>query len=106
MNQQLLDKTFYALSDQARRDILIRLAHTPQTAGALAEPFHISRPAISRHLRVLREVGLVKVDFNGRHREYHLAPNALDDAQLWIDDVQQMWSTALQSLKKFVEENP
>ena len=59
MNQPDLNHAFAALADPARRALVLTLARGPQTAGALAEPFAISRPAISRHLRVLREAGLV-----------------------------------------------
>ncbi len=101
-----LDQAFAALSDPARRDLVYRLAAGPQTAGALAEPYDISRPAVSRHLRVLREAGLVTVETHGRERWYSLSPAALNDAQAWLEEVEGMWGAALQSLKRFVETKP
>jgi DNA-binding transcriptional ArsR family regulator len=105
MNQMTLNQTFAALSDPARRDLIIQLVAGPKTAGTLAKPFQISRPAISRHLRVLREAGVVRVEVNGREHWYHLNTSALQDAQTWLDDIQQMWGTALGSLRDFVENN-
>ncbi len=105
MNSARLDQTFAALSDPARRDLLRRLAGRPQTAGELAAPFAISRPAVSRHLRVLRDAGLVRVKVSGRQHWYHLEPAVLDDAQEWMDDVRRQWRRALRSLKEYVEKN-
>lgn len=99
-----LDQAFAALSDPARRDLVYRLAAGPQTAGALAEPYDISRPAISRHLRVLREAGLVTVEAAGRQRWYALAPEVLAEAESWLDDIGSLWAAALSSLKSYVEE--
>ena len=99
----MLDDTFTALSDPARRKLVRRLAQQPQTAGMLAEPFAISRPAVSRHLRVLREAGLVRVTARGRERWYTLDPDGLAGAQQWLEEVQEMWAEALQALKEYVE---
>lgn len=100
-----LDQTFHALSDPARRDLIVTLSKGPKTAGALAEPYNISRPAISRHLRVLRNAGLVTVQVEGRQRWYHLATEPIDDVQEWLDDVSSVWKEGLQALKTFVEED-
>lgn len=101
----VLNDTFSALSDPARRDLVRRLARGPKTAGMLAEPFDISRPAISRHLRVLREAGLVSVQQKGRERWYSLNPQGLSRAETWLEEVQDLWAGALQSLKEYVEDN-
>jgi len=95
---------FFALGDPARLNIVQRLAEGPKTAGELAEPFSISRPAISRHLRVLREAGITKAEVRGREWWYSIEPNTLKDAQQWLEEVQEMWSEALKSFKTYVEE--
>ncbi len=97
---------FFALGDPARLDIVQRLAEGPKTAGELAEPFAISRPAISRHLRVLREAGIAKAEVRGREWWYSIEPHTLNDAQQWLEDVQEMWSEALSSFNRYVEEQP
>lgn len=100
MNPLQLDRTFFALSDPSRRELLQRLAGGPQTVNALAEPFEISRPAVSRHLRVLRESGLVTVRQEGREHWHSLDVEMLEEANVWF---QQFWRTALRSLKAHVE---
>ena len=103
MNQSQLDRAFFALSDPSRRDLLQQLAGGPKTVNALAEPYDISRPAISRHLRILRQAGLVRVRVEGREHWHVLDVETLEDANLWF---QQFWRTALRSLKDHVEGTP
>ncbi len=100
MSGAQLDRAFFALSDPSRRDLLEQLAEGPKTVSALAEPFDISRPAVSRHLRVLREAGLVTVRVEGRERWHRLDVERLEDANDWF---RQFWRTALASLKEHVE---
>lgn len=100
----VLDDTFAALADPARRSILQRLASGPATAGDLSEPFAISRPAVSRHLRVLREAGLVSARSEGRERWYALEGEQLEAAEEWLHDMQRLWAAALDAYKRFVEE--
>ncbi|MBV7338674.1 metalloregulator ArsR/SmtB family transcription factor [Chloroflexi bacterium TSY] len=100
-----LDQTFHALSDPARRDLIVTLSKGPQTAGALAAPHNISRPAISRHLRVLRDAGLVTAEIHGRHHWYHLNTMPINDIQQWLDEVSSIWKEGLQALKAYVEED-
>jgi len=80
-----LDNTFAALSDATRRAILVRLAQGGATVGELAEPFQISLPAISRHLRVLEEANLIVREREGQHRRCRLKPDALASAGEWLD---------------------
>lgn len=74
-----------AISDQVRRDILELLRESQWTAGQIAGRFEISRPAVSRHLRVLRECGLVHDELVGRERIYRLDPAPLLELAEWID---------------------
>ena len=104
MKQAYLNQSFAALADPARRALILTLARGPQTAGALAEPFAISRPAISRHLRVLREAGLVTAHTQGRERLYRLTPERFQEMNQWLAELEGLWDEALLSLKQFVEE--
>ena len=72
-----MDAVAQALADPIRREILVMLQEAPRTAGAIADAFTVSRPAISRHLRVLRNAGLVRDTVSGREREDALALDAL-----------------------------
>lgn len=79
---------FAAVADPVRRRIVELLAEAPRPAGRLAEAFErISRPAVSRHLRVLREAGLVDADLVGRERIYRVTPGPLDAVRVWLDEV-------------------
>jgi DNA-binding transcriptional ArsR family regulator len=74
-----------AIADPVRREILVRLRSTSLTAGSIAEGFEISRPAISRHLRVLRETGLVRDELVGRERFYSLNVAPLIELKDWLE---------------------
>ncbi|MCW5875995.1 MAG: winged helix-turn-helix transcriptional regulator [Anaerolineales bacterium] len=104
MSSQIVRQKFIALSDPARLDIVRRLASGPKTAGELAGPYPVSRPAVSRHLRVLREAGIARAEVRGREWWYSVDPAALQEMQAWLEEVRGMWSTALASLKDYVEE--
>ena len=94
---------FRAIADPTRREILGLLRRRKQTVGELAGHFRTSRPAISRHLRLLRRVGLVVTRNEGTARicQLNAAPlRAVDD---WLRDYQEFWSESLQSLKRHVE---
>lgn len=99
-----LDRTFTALGDPARRSIVRHLAGGPATVRALAEPFDISRPAVSKHLRVLSDAGIVEHTRSGREHWYSLTPNAFDEAEEWLDEIGDIWQDALGSLKRLAEE--
>ncbi|HEY4242132.1 MAG TPA: metalloregulator ArsR/SmtB family transcription factor [Kofleriaceae bacterium] len=82
-----MDAVAQALADPIRRDILRMLRPRTYTAGALAGAFSVSRPAVSRHLRVLREAGLVKDTVRGREREYELVVSALDELGAYVEEL-------------------
>lgn len=75
---------FEAISDPIRREILEGLANGPATAGEIAGRFAVSRPAVSRHLRVLREAGLVRVEVDGRHLVYSVDQDGLSPGKHWF----------------------
>ena len=93
-----LDQAFAALADPTRRAILVRLAQGPVTVGELAEPFAISLPAISRHLKVLEEAELISNVRDGKHRRCSLRPDALTAAAEWLDFSKRFWGGSLDRL--------
>src|SRR5688572_30687041 len=104
--QAALDAVFFALSDATRRGLLERLRGVEQTAGALAAGFEITRPAVSRHLRILREAELVEEHRRGRERVYALTPARLAAATEWLDGYRVFWAARLRDLKDLVESLP
>jgi DNA-binding transcriptional ArsR family regulator len=95
--------TFQALADPTRRAVLDLLRRGSQPAGAIAGAFPVSRPAISKHLRLLRRAHLVQEHREGRHRVYQLNPEPLRAVDSWLDQYRRFWSMNLASLKQFVE---
>ena len=98
-----VDAALAALSDPTRREIVEALGRGPTRAGDLAERFPISRPAVSKHLRVLREAGLVDADEQGRERVYYLVPRGLDEVKKYLDRASRMWDEALDAFKRYAE---
>jgi DNA-binding transcriptional ArsR family regulator len=82
-----VDAAVQALADPIRRDILRMLRDGTATAGAIATAFAVSRPAVSRHLRVLREAGLVRDHARGRHREYRSDLTPLADLEAYLSEL-------------------
>lgn len=101
-----LDHTFATLADPTRRAILARLARGDASVGELAEPFDISLPAISRHLRVLEEASLIARERDGKHRRCKLQPHALAEAHAWLEFYQQFWGDAFNRLDELLKQKP
>jgi DNA-binding transcriptional ArsR family regulator len=97
------EATFQALADPTRRAVLDLLRRGSQPAGEIAGAFPVSRPAISKHLGLLRRAHLVREHREGRHRVYQLNPEPLRAVDNWLDHYRRFWSTNLTSLKAFVE---
>jgi DNA-binding transcriptional ArsR family regulator len=97
------EAVFQALADPTRRAVLDLLRRGRQPAGEIAGAFPISRPAISKHLRLLRRAHLVEEHREGRHRVYQLNPGPLRAVDSWLDHYRHFWSMNLNSLKQFVE---
>lgn len=91
ISSQVLDATFAALADPTRRAILARLASGEASVNELAEPFNISQPAISKHLKVLGRAGLISVDISGQRRLRRLEPKRLEEAAEWIEGYREIW---------------
>ena len=95
--------TFQALADPTRRAVLDLLRRGSQPAGQIAGAFPVSRPAISKHLRLLRRAHLVREHREGRHRVYQLNPEPLRAVDSWIEQYRVFWANSLNNLKAFVE---
>jgi DNA-binding transcriptional ArsR family regulator len=97
------EATFSALADPTRRAVLDLLRKGRQPAGQIAQAFPVSRPAISKHLRLLRRAHLVNEQREGRNRFYQLNPEPLRAVDNWLEHYRAFWSTSLSNLKAFVE---
>jgi DNA-binding transcriptional ArsR family regulator len=95
--------TFQALADPTRRAVLDLLRRGSQPAGQIANAFPVSRPAISKHLRLLRRAHLVREHREGRNRIYQLNPEPLRAVDSWIEQYRTFWTHSLTNLKAFVE---
>ena len=99
-----LDLTFAALADATRRAILARLATGEATVTELAEPFEMSQPAISKHLKVLERAGLISMDVDAQRRPRKLEPKRLEEAVDWIERYREIFEQNYQRLDALLEE--
>ena len=99
-----LDLTFAALADPTRRAILARLATGEATVTELAEPFEMSQPAISKHLKVLERAGLVSMDVDAQRRPRKLEPKRLEEAVDWIERYREIFEQNCHRLDVLLEE--
>lgn len=97
------EATFQALADPTRRAMLDLLRRGSQPAGQIASAFPVSRPAVSKHLRLLRRAHLVREHREGRNRVYQLNPEPLRAVDSWIEQYRIFWKHSLNNLKAFVE---
>ena len=93
-----MDAVLHAVADQSRRTVLDILRDHPATAGELADALPIARPGVSRHLRVLREAGLVDVRQEAQRRIYSLRPDALAEVDEWLGGYRALWQHRLDAL--------
>lgn len=104
MNDEQLDLIFAALADPIRRAILARLARGEATVNELAEPFEVSLPAISKHLKVLERAGLISRTREAQWRPCRLEPVPLEEARSWIDTYREMWEESFSQLDELLQE--
>jgi DNA-binding transcriptional ArsR family regulator len=97
------DAAFHALADPTRRAVLDLLRAGSRPAGDIARAFTVSRPAVSKHLSILRRAHLVEERREGRHRLYQLNPEPLREVDTWLEQYRQFWTASLNNLKAFVE---
>ena len=98
-----IDDTLLALAHEARRDIIARLGDGPRPAGDIGRGFAMSRPAVSKHLRVLREAGLVESTKVGRQQLYRLTPEGLTQLKATVEEMSRVWATAFGRFKALAE---
>lgn len=98
-----LDRTFAALADPTRRNILTRLADGEATVGTIAAPFDMSLPAVSKHLKVLEKAGLIERRREGRSLHCRINADPMRDVVRWIETNSRFWNTQLDALARFVE---
>ena len=94
---------YEALADPVRRRVLELLAEKDRAAGEVAAEFEISRPAVSRHLRVLRDSGLVRSRGDAQRRVYSLEPRTLEELEDWLDSIHRFWAGRLDRLEQELE---
>lgn len=99
-----LDATFAALADPTRRAILARLARGEASVAELAEPFDMSQPAVSKHLKVLERAGLISIGQDAQRRPRRLEPERLAEAVDWIERYRAVWSANFANLDALLEE--
>jgi DNA-binding transcriptional ArsR family regulator len=104
MSPGRLDATFAALADPTRRAILARLASGQASVTELAEPFSISQPAISKHLKVLERAGLISRGREAQRRPRRLEPKPLAEATKWLENYRRFWEATFQRLDGLLEE--
>ena len=103
---RLIDRTFSALADPHRRQVIELLRERPRRAGELAEAVGLSPPAMSRHLKTLRESRLVEetpAEFDTRVRIYRLRPQPMAHLKAWLEQTERLWSEQLLAFKDHVE---
>jgi DNA-binding transcriptional ArsR family regulator len=98
--------SYEALAEPHRRQILDLLRTRDRLAGELVDQLELSQPGVSKHLRVLREVGLVHVRRDGQRRWYALRPEPLVEVDAWLAPYRAFWSDRLDALERHLEENP
>lgn len=106
VNKSQLDSVFAALADPTRRRIIERLARKPLTVGEIAAEFTISQPAISKHVRLLEESGLIEREIVGRVHVLNLSPQAMESAVEWIERQRRYWSGVLDRLDSILAKQP
>jgi DNA-binding transcriptional ArsR family regulator len=101
---QHLDATFAALADPTRRAILARLASGEASVMELAEPFAMTQPAISKHLKVLERAGLISRSRNAQRRPCRIETKPLAQANRWLEDYRRLWESSFQRLDNLLDE--
>ncbi|HEX7421552.1 MAG TPA: metalloregulator ArsR/SmtB family transcription factor [Thermoanaerobaculia bacterium] len=104
VNNYSLDTTFSALADPTRRAMLAKLATGEWSIGELAEPFEMSLPAISKHVRVLEDAGLLVRERDGRVHRCNIDPKPITAAVSWLEEMRQFWESRLDALAEYLEQ--
>jgi DNA-binding transcriptional ArsR family regulator len=105
-NPHHLDLAFGALAHPIRRGIIARLSAGEATIAELARPFKVSAPAISKHMRILEEAGLLSRKKHGREHRCRLEQNRMKEAADWLERHRKFWNDRLDALERYLKENP
>ena len=100
----LLNRTFAALADPTRRRILEHLAHGDRCVTDLAQPYSMSLPAVSKHLRVLERAGLIRRQRFGRRHQLKLEAKPMRQAQAWIEEYRKFWEESFDRLDEYLKQ--
>ena len=103
--QQQLDRAFGALAHPIRRGILARLATGEATVSELAKPFKVSAPAISKHMRILEDAGLLSRRKQGREHRCRLEAKRMQEAERWLELHRTFWNERLDALERYLKKN-
>ena len=93
---------FQAIADPLRRDIIKLLAEETLTVNAIAKKFEVSRPAVSKHLKILEECGIIGIEQSGRERFCSIKPSSLIPAFMWIDQYKALWEEKIDSFETYL----
>lgn len=102
---ELRRDVFQAIADPTRREIISLVASKPRNLNSIAENFDISRPAISQHIKILVECGLIDITQNGRERYCEIKMDKLDEVSEWVEKYKKIWERRLDSLERFLDHN-
>lgn len=95
---------FQAIADPTRREIISMIAQESLNLNAVADKFHISRPAISKHIKILTECGLITINQKGRERHCEANLRKLNEVAEWVEQYKQFWTRKLDALENYLEE--
>lgn len=95
---------FQAIADPTRREIINMIAHETLNLNSVAEKFHISRPAISKHIKILTECGLIVINQKGRERHCEARLSKLTEVSDWVEQYRKFWNQKLDALENYLEE--
>jgi DNA-binding transcriptional ArsR family regulator len=98
-----MDQVFRALADPTRREILFRVARADRTVAELSEPFAISPPAVSRHLKILEDAGILQRVRTGKHHRFHMNPRPLAEVRATLEQLTTFWLQRLDELETFLD---
>jgi DNA-binding transcriptional ArsR family regulator len=95
---------FQAIADPTRREIISMIAHESLNLNSIADKFHISRPAISKHIKILTECGLITIKQQGRERHCEARLQKLNEVSNWVEQYRQFWTQKLDALEVYLDE--
>lgn len=98
--------SFQALADPGRREILMMVANEKRSINAIAENFDISRPAVSKHIKILETAGFINIEEKGRERYCVLNQAGFNEVQQWINLFEEYWTNQFRNLESFLAKNP